>query len=119
MDWSKATDVDLWIMIWEEVRRIHQEGVHFEIEHVKAHRSKEKQQMSLFEHFVTESNQKADELAKDGAMMMEARWLRYGPAQSAEKKRGCTRLCRTNGTIVKSSSRCQNKSGSLWTKSGS
>ena len=38
--------------------------------HVKAHRSKkEKQQMSLFEQFITEGNEKANELANDGAMM--------------------------------------------------
>ena len=41
-----------------------------EIEHVKAHRSKkERQQMSLFERLITEGNEKADELAKEGAML--------------------------------------------------
>ena len=33
-----------------------------EVEHVKAHRTKEK--MTKFEMFVTEGNEKADELAK-------------------------------------------------------
>ena len=66
----KAEDADLWIWIWEEVRRIHQEGVLLEVEHVKAHRSKkEVQEMKLFEGFVTEGNERADELAKDGAML--------------------------------------------------
>ena len=66
----KAKDADLWIFIWEEVRRVHQEGTSLEVEDVKAHRSKtEKQQMALFETFVAEGNEKADELAKDGAML--------------------------------------------------
>ena len=40
------------------------------VEHVKAHRSKnEVQQMSLFERFVIEGSERADELAKEGAMM--------------------------------------------------
>ena len=36
-----------------------------EVEHVNAHRTKkEKEKMSQFEKFVTEGNEKADELAK-------------------------------------------------------
>ena len=37
--WPKSAYADLWILIWEEVRRIHQEGSLPEVEHVKAHRS--------------------------------------------------------------------------------
>ena len=38
--------------------------------HAKTHLSKkEKQQLSLFEQFVTEGNERADEFAKDGAMV--------------------------------------------------
>ena len=77
----RAKNADLWIWIWEKVRRIHQEGVLLEVEHVKAHRSKkEVQEMKLFERFVTEGNERADELAKDGAMLDEAKRLRKGPA---------------------------------------
>ena len=66
----KAKDADLWILIWEEVRRIHQEGFLLDVEHVKAHRTKkEKQEMTLFEKCVTGGNERADELAKDGAML--------------------------------------------------
>ena len=36
----EAKDADLWLCIWEEVRRIHQEGALLEVEHVKARRSK-------------------------------------------------------------------------------
>ena len=40
--------------------------------YVKAHRTKkEKQKMTQFERFVTEGNEKANELAKAGAMMNE------------------------------------------------
>ena len=85
-------DADLW-MIWEEVRKIHQARTLLEVEHVMAHRfKKEKLQMSLFEHFVTEGNLRAG-LAK-GAML-EARWVRKEPAQSSREDKQCTRHCNT------------------------
>ena len=41
-----------------------------EVEHVKAHRTKkDKKDMSQFEKFVADGNEKADELAKTGAML--------------------------------------------------
>ena len=46
----KAEDADLWILIWEELHRVHQEGILVEVDHVKADRTKkDMQQMSLFE----------------------------------------------------------------------
>ena len=52
---TEGKDADLWVWIWLEVRRIHQEEILLEVEHVKAHRSKKKkQEVSLFERFVTE-----------------------------------------------------------------
>ena len=43
-----------------------------EVEHVKAHRTKkDKKEMSHFEKFVIEGNEKADALAKAGAMLDE------------------------------------------------
>ena len=43
-----------------------------EVERVKAHRTKkDEKEMSLFEKFVTEGNEKADALAKEGAMLDE------------------------------------------------
>ena len=43
-----------------------------EVEHVKAHRTeKDKKEMSLFKRFVTDGNDKSDELAKAGAMLDE------------------------------------------------
>ena len=65
---EEEKDAALLMLIWEEVRIIRQEGTRLEVRHVKAHRSKkEKQEMSLFERFVTEVNERAEELA-DGAM---------------------------------------------------
>ena len=44
-----------------------------EVEHAKAHRTKkDKKEMSHFERFVTEGNEKTDELAKEGAMLDES-----------------------------------------------
>ena len=47
------------LLFWEEL-------------HVKAHRAKkEKEKMTTFERFVTEGNEKADELGNAGAMLDE------------------------------------------------
>ena len=48
---SRAKDADLWIIIWEELHRVHHKGILVEVvKHVKARRSKKEiQQMSLFE----------------------------------------------------------------------
>ena len=66
----KAKGVDLWMLIWEEVHRILQEILLLEVEHVKAHRSKnEVQEVTLFKHFVTDGNEGTDEMAKIEAML--------------------------------------------------
>ena len=66
----RANDADLWIFVWEELHRLHQEGILIEVERVKAHLAKkEMQQMSLSGRFTTEVNKTADELAKEGAML--------------------------------------------------
>ena len=85
----KTKGADLWMLIWEEVRRLHQEGIPREVEHAKAHHSKK--EMSLFGRMVTEGNERTDELAKDGAMLVEQRWHRSGQAQSNRKGRMFTR----------------------------
>ena len=38
----EAKDADLWILIREELHRVHQEGVLSGVKHVKAHRSKKR-----------------------------------------------------------------------------
>ena len=64
-------DADLWIKIWEALHNLAEKGISVEVEHVKEHRAqKEKEHMSHFEMFVTEGNEKADELAK-GALLDE------------------------------------------------
>ena len=64
---KKAKDADLWILIWEEVRRIHQEGTPLEVEKVEAHRSKkEKSEDDPFWNDL-----RTDELAKDGVVLYE------------------------------------------------
>ena len=66
----KAKDAHLWVSVQEELHRVHQEGILVEVEHIKAHRSeKEKQRISLFEKFITESNEKSDDQATYGAMV--------------------------------------------------
>ena len=57
---------------WEELHRLAARDIVVEVQHVKAHRTKkDKKEMSQFEKFVTEGNEKADELAKAGAMLDE------------------------------------------------
>ena len=75
----RAGDADLWIRIWEELRQLMKRGIQVEVEHVKAHlRKKEKEHMSKLEKFVTEGNEKADDLAiaravSDEGFMAETR----------------------------------------------
>ena len=57
-----SKDADLWALICEEVRRSHQGGVQLEVEHVKASPTEG-------ERFVTEGNERADEMARDGATL--------------------------------------------------
>ena len=68
----RAGDADLWFKIWEELHSFTTRNIAVEVEHVKAHRTKkEKREMSHFEKFVTEDNEKADDLARAGAMLDE------------------------------------------------
>ena len=65
-------DADLWIKIWEELHLLTSKEILAEVEHIKAHRTKkDKEHMSQFERFVAEGNEKADELARAGAMLDE------------------------------------------------
>ena len=65
-------DADLWIKIWEELHPLVSKEFSVEVEHVKAHRTKkDKKEMSMFEKFVTDGSETADDLAKAGAMLDE------------------------------------------------
>ena len=58
--------------IWEGFHELVKRGILGEVANVKAHRTKkEKEKMTKIERFVTEGNEKADELAKAGAMLDE------------------------------------------------
>ena len=63
---------DLWRKTWEELHELVKRGILVEVAHVKTHRTKkEKEKMTKIERFVTEVNEKPDELAKAGAMLDE------------------------------------------------
>ena len=58
--------------MWRNCISCAQKKILIEVEHLKAHRTKkEKNEMSHFEKFITEDNEKADELAKEEAMLDE------------------------------------------------
>ena len=125
----KAGDADLWIEIWEQLQCLAAEDIVVEVAHVKAHRTKKgEKEMSHFEKFVTEDNERADELARTGAMLDEG-FLAEARADTMQQKREevHTQLCSMqpasfvwwrNGKIVKSSGPSRKKSGvSLISKS--
>ena len=96
-----------------------------EVEHVKAHRTKkEKQETPQFERFVTEGNEKADELAKAGAMLDEGcRAEARAKSMQQEREEVCAAAASfpclvENGETVKNSSQSQKKSGTSWIKQG-
>ena len=67
-----------------------------EVEHVKAHRTKkEKEHMTHFEKFVTEGNEKAFDLAKEGAVLDEGFMAeaRAKTMQCSRKEKRCTLHC--------------------------
>ena len=67
----KAGDADLW-KNWQALHLLVSRDIVVEVEHVKAHRTmKDKKEILHFEKCVTEGNEKADELAKAGAMLVE------------------------------------------------
>ena len=64
--------VHLWIKIWEELQLSESREMSVEVEQVKADRTKkDKKEMSQFEMFVADGNEKADGLAKAGATLDE------------------------------------------------
>ena len=68
----KAGDVNQWIKIWEELQLLTSKEILVEVKHVKAHRTeKDKKETSHVEKLVTEGNEKADELATEGALLDE------------------------------------------------
>ena len=72
---------------WEESQLLTSKEILVEVEHVKAHRTdKDKTEMSHFEKFVIEGNEKADELAKAGAML-EGGFMAEARAKTVQQER--------------------------------
>ena len=67
----RAKDADLWTSIWEEWHGVHQEGILVEGQARQSTAPKEGKaaKISLFNKFITEGTEKADELAKGGARL--------------------------------------------------
>ena len=110
--------------ILEELHLLMSKAIMVEVEHVKAHcTGKDKREMTHFQKFVIEGNEKADELAKAGAMLDEGSWRRQEQKRFSRNEKRRTQLCSTqpafrawwrNRKIVKNSSRSQKKSGTSW-----
>ena len=91
----RAGDADLWIKICEELDGLVERGILVEVEHVKAHRTKkDKQHMSHLEQFVTEGNEKADELAKRRSVVgRKGSWWKQEQKLCSRKERRCMQHC--------------------------
>ena len=77
----------MWITIWEELHELVKRGILVEVENVKAHRTKkEKEKMTQLGMFVNEGNEKADELAKAGAVLDEC-FVAEARAESVKQER--------------------------------
>ena len=83
----RAEDADVWIKIWEALHYLAERSILVEVEHVKAHRTtKQKKEMSHFEKFVTEGNEKADEMATAGTMLDKG-FMAEGRAKTVQQER--------------------------------
>ena len=110
-------DADLWIKFWEELHSLISREILVEVEHVTAHRTeKDKKEMSHFENFVTDGNEKADELAKAGAMWTEG-FMAQVRAKSIQQEREevCAAL-QYAASFHCGSSLSQKKNGYPWIK---
>ena len=75
--------------ILEALHSLAEKCILVEVEHVKAHRTKKEQEnMSQFEKFVTEGNEKADDLEKAGAMLDEGLMAAQAQAEGQVGFRG-------------------------------
>ena len=65
---DRGKHADLWIKIWELLMECAQKNWDLDVKHVKAHRTeKEKKATTAEQHMAVDGNEKADELAKEGA----------------------------------------------------
>ena len=111
--------------IWEELHLLISKQILVEVEHVKAHRTKkDKHEMTHFEKFVTDGNEKADELAKAREMLDEGFMAEAGAKRVQQEREEvfaalqyaarCHYLVEA-WKAVKRSSRSQEKSEFSWT----
>ena len=110
----KASDAHLWIKIWEELQVLMSKDFLVEVEPHKEGKER---------NVATDGNEKADELAKAGAMSDGGLWGKREQRQSSRSEKRCAQPCSTQqaftvwwkkGKTVKSSSRSQKKSGFSW-----
>ena len=84
---SQEREIQIYEKNWEELHCLSERGILVEVEHVKAHRTEqEKKNMSHFEKFVTEGHEKADKLAKAGAMLDEG-YMAEAKAETMQQER--------------------------------
>ena len=80
----------------EELHLLAARNIAVEMEPVKAHRTKkEKKEMSHSEKFVTGGNEKADELAKEGAILEEGFMAVARAETMSSSERRCMQPCST------------------------
>ena len=87
----KAKDADMWVLIWEEVRRLHQEGT-FQKSSMSRHIAPRRSKIwSCSNGLSLKAMRKWMRWLKMVPCWTEARWRREGPAQLNKKKRGGSR----------------------------
>ena len=90
---EKGDAADLWMLVWQEVRRFHQEGILLKVEHVKG--------ITLFEPVVTDGIARAD-VVEDGGMLDAGEMAQFSSWLSLFGGG-------VSGMMVKSSSRSRNR----------
>ena len=119
----RAGDADLWIKIWEELRRLAAGDFVVEVEHVKAHRTREeKKELSQFWKFVAEGKRMS---WQKQAMLCEGFTAEARAKTVQQVRKRCTQPCSMqpvftvlwrNGKTVKNLSQSQKKSEFSLTK---
>ena len=119
----RAKDADLWIMIWENRTEFIKKACYWKLSTSKLIASNRKcGKCCFFEKFITEGNEKADELAKEGARLDGGDMAHVRAITIQQEREEVFQLCNMqrasivwwkNGKIVRSLRQSQKKSGSL------
>ena len=87
MHQAKSGRCRFWLIFWEEPHGLAERGILWWKWNMLAHRTKkEKKEKSHFEKFITEGNEKADELAKGGALL-DKEFLKEARAETMQQER--------------------------------